>query len=124
MKPTFKYTTRGGIEIHHELPTKFVACSRCEGKGSHVNPAIDGHGISPEEFAEDPDFEEAYFSGRYDVRCENCDGNRVFPEVDESSLTKKQRRIWELIQKQDLDAARWRAEERMTRFYENGGRDG
>lgn len=52
-------------------------CRRCDGEGKHVNPSIDGNGISPEEFAEDPDFEEAYFSGQYDVQCEECRGEKV-----------------------------------------------
>ena len=46
-----------------ELPVKMAVCPRCDGKGTHVNPAIDGHGISPEEFRDDPEFGEAYFRG-------------------------------------------------------------
>ena len=58
-----------------DLPAKWEICGNCGGDGKHVNPAIDGHGISPEEFAEDPDFEEAYFSGVYDVLCQECKGS-------------------------------------------------
>ena len=64
-----------GAEI--EVPAKFVVCPVCEGHGRYVNPAIDGQGISPEEFAEDPDFAEAYFSGQCDVNCAGCSGARV-----------------------------------------------
>lgn len=64
------------------LHTKFEVCPACEGKGKTVNPAIDSHGISPEEFAEDPDFEEAYFNGFYDEQCYHCSGKRVVPTVD------------------------------------------
>lgn len=65
-----------------ELPVKMAVCPRCDGKGTHVNPAIDGHGISPEEFRDDPEFGEAYFRGDYDVRCETCDGRNVVPVPD------------------------------------------
>lgn len=55
----------------------FRVCPTCEGYGTHVNPSIDAHGIGREEFDEDPDFEEAYFSGAYDVTCGECSGQRV-----------------------------------------------
>jgi hypothetical protein len=80
---------KSGDQVEVELPGKRIVCPRCEGKGTHVNPSIDGHGISAEEFAEDPDFEESYFSGLYDVRCEECDGRNVIEVVDESKLTKR-----------------------------------
>jgi hypothetical protein len=70
-----------------EIPSKFEVCWRCEGQGSHVNPAIDGNGISPEEFAEDPDFAEAYLAGHYDVRCETCHGERVTLEPDYDQMS-------------------------------------
>jgi len=69
-------------EITVQLPAKYEVCSRCEGEGKHTNPAIDGNGISREDFDADPDFEEAYFSGRYDVECEVCGGKRVELVVD------------------------------------------
>lgn len=43
-----------GEEI--EIPAEYDVCGTCDGRGSHVNPSIDAHGISPEEFAEDPEF--------------------------------------------------------------------
>jgi hypothetical protein len=61
------------IKCHYEV------CDLCNGKGSHVNPSIDAHGISSEEFYEDPDFAENYFSGVYDVACYQCGGKRVVP---------------------------------------------
>jgi hypothetical protein len=67
-----------------EVPAVFEVCSTCEGQGKHVNPAIDAHGLSAEDFDEDPDFEEAYFSGMYDVRCAECGGRRVVPVVAEN----------------------------------------
>jgi DnaJ-class molecular chaperone len=50
-------------------------CPACNGNGSHVNPAIDAGGISSQEFADDPDFAEAYMSGMYDLPCEKCNGS-------------------------------------------------
>ncbi len=80
---TFTTEDAAGLETTHVLPHRFEVCPCCEGKGSRVNPAVDGHGISPEEFAEDPDFEEAYFSGRYDITCDECQGLRVVMVPDE-----------------------------------------
>lgn len=74
------------------LPGRRVVCSRCDGNGTHTNPAIDEHGISPQEFDEDPDFREAYFSGAYDVRCEECRGEKVLPELDLARLPKALRK--------------------------------
>jgi hypothetical protein len=54
-------------------------CSVCRGNGQHVNPSIDAHGITWEEFDEDPDFKEEYFSGLYNVTCYECKGLRVLP---------------------------------------------
>ena len=59
------------------IPVQWAVCPTCDGAGAHVNPSIDAGGISPEEFANDPDFEEAYRSGRYDVPCYECGGRRV-----------------------------------------------
>lgn len=58
---------------------RFEVCPLCEGRGKHVNPSIDAHGLSREDFDEDPDFEESYFRGDYDVRCTLCGGERVVP---------------------------------------------
>lgn len=80
----------GNIEFTDVLlPAKRIVCPRCDGTGKHVNPNIDGHGLSVEDFAEDPDFAESYFSGVYNVRCETCNGNNVFDEVDEDACKKR-----------------------------------
>ena len=68
-----------------EVRTKFEVCSMCEGSGKVTNPNIDAGGISQDDFYDDPDFEEDYFSGRYDITCPHCNGKRVeaipqFPE--------------------------------------------
>lgn len=59
------------VGAHYEV------CGTCRGNGSHVHRGIDGHGLTADDFAEDPDFGEAYYSGAYDVPCEECDGQRV-----------------------------------------------
>jgi hypothetical protein len=80
----------GGIEfVDVLLPAKRVVCPQCDGTGKHVNPAIDGHGLSAEDFAEDPDFAESYFSGDYDVCCETCNGSNIIDEVDEYACKKR-----------------------------------
>jgi len=70
--------------IDTEVTVKIVweVCPTCDGRGSHVNPSIDSHGISAEEFADDPDFAESYFAGHYDVPCYECSGERVIAALD------------------------------------------
>lgn len=80
----------GEEEDEISLKARYEVCPRCEGRGSHVNPAIDGHGISAQEFAEDPEFEEDYFAGVYDVTCYECKGLRVVPEVDRTPGVNKE----------------------------------
>ena len=76
-----------GEEEQVSLPAKMEVCGRCDGEGTHVNPAIDGNGISSEQMDEwsspDWDFREEYMRGTYDVRCEECKGANVVPVVDE-----------------------------------------
>lgn len=60
-----------------EYEAHFVVCECCSGTGSCVNPSIDSHGISSDEFDEDPDFREQYFSGGFDITCPHCKGLRV-----------------------------------------------
>ena len=71
-----------GMETTHRLPAVWEVCPTCEGEGKHVNRNVDGHGITAEEFADDPDFAEDYFAGVYDVTCEECKGRRVVKELD------------------------------------------
>lgn len=82
----------------HVLPARYEVCTTCRGKGKHVNPSIDAHGISREEFDEDPDFMEDYLSGFYDVTCYECHGKRVVPVIDDARLTEEQRRVSEIVE--------------------------
>ena len=97
-----------------ELPAKFEVCDTCGGKGSHVNRAIDGHGLSQEDFDEDPDFADAYFAGRYDVRCETCNGQRVELVVDEATANPEHlQAYYDWLQSEAQYAAEVAAERRM-----------
>lgn len=106
------WTGRSGVERALYLPCKNVVCYRCDGTGAHVNPAIDGHGLTQEDFDQDPDFKEGYFSGRYDVRCEVCGGQNVISVVDEERLNKRQKLIYEDWLRQERDHAAEVASER------------
>jgi len=80
-----------GIETELKFQCHYEACDVCQGRGKHVNPSIDAHGITYEEFEADPDFREEYMSGMYDEVCSRCKGERVAPEVtrkvaDEAAL--------------------------------------
>ena len=91
-----------------EVPFTWGVCPTCDGKGKHVNPAIDENGISADEFREDPEFAQDYFSGVYDQPCAECDGRRVVPEYDAEAPANK----WL------LDKERAAADDRRTRYYE------
>jgi hypothetical protein len=123
--PAQKFTFVGfaadGAEIEYALPAKFEVCSRCSGTGSHVNPSIDGNGLSREDFDQDPDFEEAYFRGDYDVRCETCKGARVVPVPDLARWTFAQKRAYVKHLRDERDWARDDASEAWLRRAESGG---
>jgi hypothetical protein len=124
---TFEYVDDDGNEAEGELPAKYDVCLRCEGHGSHVNPNIDGHGITSEEWERDWDEEsrEAYFSGHYDVTCYTCAGKRVVLVLDHEACqaTTKLQQLHNKYIEHQQKVAQWDHEDRMTRYYESGGRD-
>lgn len=77
-----------GAEV--QLPSKKVICPRCHGEGTHVNPSIDGNGLTYEEFDGDEDFRKDYFAGRYDVVCHTCNGHNVVDVLNEDQCTPEQ----------------------------------
>jgi DNA-directed RNA polymerase subunit RPC12/RpoP len=79
----------------------WIVCPVCNGEETTVNPNIDGHGLTAEDFMEDPDFAEEYAAGAYDITCAACSGKRVV----------KRKRIRELEQN---------AEDRRLAARENG----
>ena len=72
------------------IPSRFEVCPRCEGHGKVDHPAF-SNGLTESDFAEDEDFRENYFAGRYDVCCPECDGKRVTLVPDEDRMTEGQR---------------------------------
>ena len=100
----------GDTEV--SIPAKYEVCPRCRGRGKHVNPNIDGHGISPEEFAEDPEFHEDYLKGVYDVLCEECEGLRVVLVPDEEHADEQLLKEYYEQQRAEAD---YRAERRRER---------
>jgi hypothetical protein len=84
-----------GEEVETWLPFKYEACDVCDGKGTHVNPSIDSHGLSREDFDADPDFEESYFRGDYDVTCYQCKGRRVYPVVEVERMSNEEQKLYE-----------------------------
>lgn len=108
--------------VTHALPTKFELCSICEGRGTHVNRAIDGNGLGREDFDQDPDFAESYMRGDYDVACEECGGARVVPVVDRARLTPAQKKLWKAHQEAKAELARDEASEQRLRMMESGER--
>lgn len=96
------------------LPAVFVVCERCRGRGVHDHPAFANGFTRDDEFVDD-DFIESYMRGDYDVRCEECGGKRVTPEVVVEALTEKQRVIWDRYEQWGQAMAELRAAERAER---------
>lgn len=104
-----------GDEYEADVPTCFEVCPTCDGEGKHVNPSIDAHGISAEEFDEDPDFLEAYTSGAYDVPCYQCSGLRVVKVVDFDRLDKIDPALAAKVRQHFDDEAQARHEDAQAR---------
>jgi hypothetical protein len=121
-KIVFTLFTDAGDEVEVSLPARYEVCPTCEGRGTHVNRAIDGHGLTREDFLEDPEFEEGYFRGDYDVQCTQCEGNRVVAVVDEERFTDEMRAQWEQHCKSEEDYRRDWESERFLRMAESGER--
>lgn len=100
-----------GCEITFDLPATYEVCRRCEGEGTHVNPNIDGHGITSEEWERDWDDEsrQAYFEGRYDVTCHECDGQRVTLAVSMDALQRCDKALYERYVRHLEEEADYRA---------------
>lgn len=90
-----------GNEI--ELPSKWIVCPTCNGKGTHVNPSIDSGGISAQDFHDDPDFADDYMRGTYDQTCAQCAGRSTVLGVDFDAMTPALRAMWEQQQRDDAD---------------------
>lgn len=113
MKAVIEVYDEDGNTEEHEVPCKFCVCPTCEGQGSHTNPSIDAGGITGGEWEEwDPEDRAAYFEGRYDVRCYECKGARVVPEIDQQAADPEAVKAFE---QQEADRALFEAESRAER---------
>ena len=114
-----------GEEITATFPSTNEVCPTCEGFGTHLNPSIGQHAYSREEFEDSFDEEgrEQYFQrgGIYDVRCEECRGNKVTQVVDEGKLSTEQKVLYAQYQESEDRRARYDADDRATYRMESGG---
>ena len=98
------------------VPIHWEVCDTCRGRGRHVDPNVDRHGITEEErdrYWSHDDWED-YKSGGYDVTCFGCNGRTTVPVMDRSRMKK------ELVQHLDREAgieAAYEAECRAERRY-------
>lgn len=93
------FTLADGTEI--KLPYKWEVCSVCNGEGKHVNPSVDAGGISAEQFHDDPEFAEDYFSGAYDVQCQCCHGRTTERVIDLDRMKPEHRAEYAAQQHED-----------------------
>lgn len=77
--------TAKGNQFQVLLLAKTIVCPRCDGQGVHDHQAFSS-GVGD---LDDPDFNESYFRGDYDVRCEECAGKNVIDVVDHAKLSDK-----------------------------------
>ena len=78
-----------GEPILIAVPVRMEVCGSCDGRGAYVNPNIDRHGLSREDFDEDPDFYKDYRAGAYDIQCAHCEGLRVTPVPIDEEMQKR-----------------------------------
>lgn len=72
-----------GYEVDVSIPAKADVCGRCDGAGTHDNPAFSNGFTSDEMYEMGDDFCEGYVSGVYDVQCETCKGRTTVLVPDE-----------------------------------------
>lgn len=113
-------TVRVSFEGHDDLefevdedccvtfPMRFTVCITCGGKGKHVNPSIDSHGITSDEWEQEWSNEERqmYIGGFYDVDCYECGGMRVVPDISMDELTEEMGLAIRLIDEMIIKSAR------------------
>jgi hypothetical protein len=96
------------------IPARWRVCDTCNGRGKHANPDIDAHGLTSEDFDEDPDFADDYFRGAYDVPCYGCGGRTTVLVPDGDSMTQAQRdELRRRLQEEAAHYAEVLAERRM-----------
>lgn len=94
-----------------KLPARYEVCPVCQGHGK-TDPKAWSNGVPQEFFAEDEDFAEDYFSGKYDVCCSECNGQRLIIVADENAMTAEQAAMYTEWETNEADFAREQAWER------------
>lgn len=119
----FKFTLYvKNTELEVEIPAKNELCPRCDGEGSHTNPAIDGNGITASEMDElGDDFREDYMQGVYDVTCERCAGAKVIVVPDLKRCSPEQRSQYRAHERAEQQMRREDDSEAWLRRAESGG---
>jgi hypothetical protein len=98
-----------------EVNAQWIICRKCQGEGKIVNPAIDGNGLSAEDFAQNPDFKEDYMNGVYDIPCPECSGSGKILEPD--PIGEEQEKLVELWLENRREVAEMRQQEEQERKY-------
>jgi len=106
-------------KMHLQVPARFQVCGTCDGRGKHINPSIDSQGLSHEDFDSDPDFAESYFSGKYDVTCEECFGRNVVPTITRDDGRYIDERYKSLVER-EMEGDEEDYSDRYTRWSESG----
>lgn len=84
--PYFTWNTwdDNGEEVTYKLPAEWCICDYCRGEGYHsknfgafTRDDMDEWGVDADEFLSD------YMSGRYDQRCEECNGTGKVLTLDD-----------------------------------------
>lgn len=110
MMLNFCLENEDGVEVEFSLPAVLVVCQTCEGKGKHVNPSIDAHGITSDEWDQwSHEEQQEYRDGTYDVSCYGCGGLRVVPIIREDGLSAEQQEHLKMVRKSERDEAEYRA---------------
>jgi hypothetical protein len=92
------------------LPTRWVVCPECRGKGTSTRYL---GAFTGDEMAElGPEFADDYARGLYDRECGTCFGRTTVEAVDEDLLTDEQRRLFDAHARAEAEL---RAEEAAER---------
>lgn len=96
------------------FPATAGVCELCQGSGKMVYPAIDSHGLTVQDFDDDPEFADDYRAGNYDVACSRCSGMRI-----ELYAAIADEEFEELEAKAQAQFNEWR-DDQFTRWAESG----
>jgi len=112
-----------GNEVQVEIPEQeWMICDECRGEGMSLCDGMRGHAYSMEEFHEEFDEEErhGYFTGRYDTRCDSCNGTGKVKGINWEKLEARDpelvKEINEYYEQEAYDASVYRAEMGYGRY--------